>query len=345
MTHHTPEFRDEIELIDILRVIWKWKYLILGGSVLCAVAAGVISFKMPKVYRINMVLRPGILQVNDNGKNTYIDSPQNIKAIIEAGTFDYQIMKDITDTSKNDFPKSLKINVTIPKDAESIVVSHEGSDVELGQRILNNLLKLLLAKYSEMVDYYHKQYETQIIMDKADIEKYNAQIRSDEQQIKNLNRSIDELLSEIKIVNKNTNHLISERDKFISDTVNPDTILSSVLYTNTIQQNIALSNTYNDQIKRYESEKEGHKVSLETAKGERQKLLESIKNLEFKKNSIQNIKLLQSPTPSFYPIKPRKRLNVALATIVGLFTMLLLSFFIEYIHGHKTPKINKKSFE
>ncbi len=141
--------------------------------------------------------------------------------------------------------------------------------------------------------------------------------------------------SEIKIVNKNTNSLISERSKFLSDNVNPDNILSSILYTNTIQQNITLSNTYKNQIEEYNSQKENYKVSLGKAKSDLQKLLESIKSLEFEKNSIQNIQILQPPSPSPYPIAPKKKLNVILAGVGGFFLMLFLAFFLEYISKYK----------
>ncbi len=46
---------DEIELIDLLHVIWKWKYLIIGGTVFFAVTAIIISLVMPKIYRIETV--------------------------------------------------------------------------------------------------------------------------------------------------------------------------------------------------------------------------------------------------------------------------------------------------
>jgi uncharacterized protein involved in exopolysaccharide biosynthesis len=283
-----------------------------------------------------MVLRPGILRVAKDGKNIYIDSPQNIKAMIDAGTFNSQIVKDIINPDDNDSPKSLKFKVAIPTQSDAIVVSYETSDIKLGSRILKNLRNLLLGKYSEMINYHRKQYETSIIMKKAEIENYNAEIKSYEQHIKNSNRRIDELASEIKIVNKNTNSLISERDKYLSDNVNPDNILSSILYTNTIQQNITLSNTYKNQIEEYNSQKEDYKVSLGKAKSDLQKLLESIKNLEFEKNSIQNIQILQPPSPSPYPISPKKKLNVMLAAVVGLFTMLFLAFFLEYLSKHKS---------
>ena len=77
-------YEDEIELIDILRVIWKWKYFILAGTLLCALIAAIISFNMTKIYSIDMVLRPGILSVGPEGKNVYIDSPQSIKGLIDS---------------------------------------------------------------------------------------------------------------------------------------------------------------------------------------------------------------------------------------------------------------------
>ena len=36
---------DEIELIDLLRVIWKWKYLIIGGTFVFGIVAAIISLK------------------------------------------------------------------------------------------------------------------------------------------------------------------------------------------------------------------------------------------------------------------------------------------------------------
>jgi len=65
--YREEQFDDEIELMDYLRVIWKWKYLIVAGTLVCAVAAGVISFSIPKVYRIRMLIRPGVLTISEAG--------------------------------------------------------------------------------------------------------------------------------------------------------------------------------------------------------------------------------------------------------------------------------------
>ena len=77
-SHKIEHYEDEIELIDILRVIWKWKYFILAGTVVCGMIAAIISFNMAKIYSIDMVLRPGLLSIGTEGKNVYTNSSQNI---------------------------------------------------------------------------------------------------------------------------------------------------------------------------------------------------------------------------------------------------------------------------
>ena len=47
--HKEEYYNDDFELIDILRVIWKWKYIILAGTVVCGLIAAIISFNMRKI--------------------------------------------------------------------------------------------------------------------------------------------------------------------------------------------------------------------------------------------------------------------------------------------------------
>ena len=65
---------------------------------------------------------------------------------------------------------------------------------------------------------------------------------------------------------------------------------------------------------------------------------EEIENLKFKKNSIQNIQVIKAPMPSRSPIKPKTRLNVMLAGVVGLFLTVFLAFFVEYISKYRARK-------
>ena len=70
---------DEIELIDLLRVIWKWKYLIIGGTVVCALTAVIIGFYTQPIYQVSMVLKSGINKVSVDGKPAYLDSVEEFE--------------------------------------------------------------------------------------------------------------------------------------------------------------------------------------------------------------------------------------------------------------------------
>ena len=56
-----------------------------------------------------------------------------------------------------------------------------------------------------------------------------------------------------------------------------------------------------------------------------------IETLSIKKESIENIKLIQAPQSSFYPIKPKKIPNIALAFVIGSIVSIILAFFLEYL--------------
>jgi len=332
--YREEQFEDEIELMDYLRVIWKWKYLIVAGTLFCTVAAGVMSFSMPKVYSIDMVIRPGILKLDDAGNAVYVDSSQNIKAIIETGIFDREILDHVGE-SNNGSPKSLRFNVNILRNSNTIKISHETVDVNRGLQVLDNLRQALSKNYSEQVAYIQNEYEAQIDSKKAEVSYYEVKKRASEQHIKNLEKRIEELTPQIEFVRKNTTSLIRQRDKFLFNNRNEDTMLSSVFYMNTIQHNISLENSYRQEIDNCATRKEDEKFELKELNRQLGQLLEEIKGLEFKKNGVQNIEILQPPIGGPHPIKPKIKLNVMLATTVGLFLMLFLAFFVEYIQRHR----------
>ncbi len=252
------QFEDEIELMDYLLVIWKWKYLIVAGTLICAVAAGVISFSMSKVYRIDMVLRPGILTMDMGGRNVYIDSPENIKAMIETGMFDREILDHIGEPN-NRTPKSLKFKVNIPKKSDTIKISHETVDVNQGLQILSNLGRALSKSYSERLAYIQNEHEAEIDLKKAEVSHYKVNKQASEQQIKNLQKRIEELTPLIELIRKNTTSLISERDKLLSKNKNEGSMLSPVFYINIIQHNISLENSYRQEMYSYVTRKEKKK--------------------------------------------------------------------------------------
>jgi succinoglycan biosynthesis transport protein ExoP len=398
---------DEIELIDILRVLWKWKYLIIGGTIMCALAAAIYSFTLPKIYSVDTIIEPGILTIINEGgaldRRIAIDTPQNIKALIDVGSFGNNISALLGKLPKNnDFPKTIIFKTSIPPQSNAVKVSYETTNVEHGKQILNHLNDLLLKKYSQLIQYYQKEFYRKIMQKEATLSKISANILKIKNDISTAQSKIDTSIKlnsnkiatiksgveakKIQTVNsqgwikdvkieivriiKNTDFLIEERNKLLANKQERNNNLSSMIYINTIQQNIAYSNNLKNEINNINNKIVQDHAAIESLENEISDLnvqkedliketkyqistllseiddLESQKNftseeikiLNYKKDNVQNIQILKPPTSSPGPIKPKKMRNVMLATIVGLFAMFFLSFFLEYISRNNSLK-------
>jgi LPS O-antigen subunit length determinant protein (WzzB/FepE family) len=329
---------DEIELIDLLRVIWKWKYLIMGGTLACAIVAMVISTIMPKIYRIETIIRPGILRFSEDGESVYIDTPENIKALIETGAFGKKILDVLAESNTPDIPKELKFKVTLPSSSSTLKINWDTQHVEQGITILKLLGKFLMEEYGNLVGYFQNEIDRDINIEKAGIQKISTMKQSHETNIENIVKRIQELETEIVIINKNTDYLNKERNNLLSKGKDENNILSVILYSNTIQQNLQLANDYKNEIKDLKLRKETESQLMSELENELQKRVAEIENLTIKKSNIQNIQIVQQPYSSKYPVKPKKMLNVILAVFIGIFAMICLAFLFEYISRNKERK-------
>lgn len=234
------QLEDEIELMDYLKVLWKWKYLILVGTLICAIGAAVVSLNMTKIYGITTVLEPGMLKLSDDGKIVYIDSPQNIKAVIETGGINGQVLKDIKFPDQEEPPTSAGFKVTIPKGTNALEVLYETPYVDIGLQIMKNLNNGLLERYGKLVEYYSEKEDMEIAQRMSKIDDQKAVLHSTKKEIHILEKVISEVEAEVRLVKENTILLIKQREQFVSNETDTNNILSAILFTNTIQQNIAL---------------------------------------------------------------------------------------------------------
>jgi LPS O-antigen subunit length determinant protein (WzzB/FepE family) len=326
---------DEIELIDLFIVIWKWKYLIVAGTVFCALAAFAVNLILPKVYQVETIIRPGILSFGENGNNVYIDEPSNIKALIETGGFEKKILDQIDKSHTADTPKGLRFKVTLPNSSSTLKISYLTAHVDQGISALKLLGSYLMEEYVNLVDYFQNEIDRDINIKKAGIQQNDKLKRSHEANIKNIARRIKELETEIVFINENTSYLNKVRNELLSKGNDDNNILSIVLYTNTIQQNLQLANDYKSEIKNLKIGKETELQQISKLENELQKELAEIDNLKIKKRNIQSIQIIQEPYSSSDPVKPKKALNVILASCGGLFLMIFLAYLIEYISRHK----------
>jgi hypothetical protein len=201
MTNHTADSRDEIELFDYLRVISKWKYLIALGTLLFSLSAAVVSFKMAEVYTVDMILTPGIVRLGEGGEHKYIDSMENIRSLIETGTFDEKILSSLINKDGENLPKNLYFHTEVPAKSNTLKISYETSHIDQGIRILTSLHKLVVNRYSNLIDFYKSEHQIDINIKLTEISNFKASAKYSKEKIKNIQKRIDELKSETDLIN------------------------------------------------------------------------------------------------------------------------------------------------
>ncbi len=365
---------DEINLIDYLRVLWKWKWLIVAGTLVCAIIAAVISLQMPRIYEISTVIEPGIAGIKADGGFMYIDSVANISGKISEGIYNRKVEEALhLDTLKTRV--GFKSTVSKGSNAVKITSQWQEGDTDLGVKVVRQMVGLLSSDYGKIVEQRKGDYDKQVFMEQNEISKIKTERKDIDKQIKlelseiektrndirlqqatleNIRQRKGELLEELKGVKENTEKIVQQRDALLKDKT-PDRDISLLLYSTTIQQNVAYFNQLSNQVydlgtreKKIEAELDGsskkiddiktgiERLNLNKTEGLQAKIAyinAQINALDLEKELISNIQIIQEPEVSLHPVKPKKKQIVLLAGVVALFMLIFLAFFIEYIRN------------
>jgi len=332
-------YDDEIELMEYIQVVWKWKYLILAGSVICTVITLVISLnapKLPEVYRINMTVQPpNINNKNDLVKKNYIVTVDDIVTQINIGVYNKEVARQLEEHGGKYRQSSFKFKASIPRRTNFIEIYHETSNVQEGINILNYLSEVMTTAYAKEVQYFQNIDD----IEKHRLKKQIAEIAGKEilekANIAHLQERIVELKSEINHLNKNT-ELFLKKNGGVLKNKNENSEFLTDSYAQSIQQNINLKNMYKSEINEYLRLVEKSKFMLNKSKGDKEIASMELNKFAGEINRVNNIKVLRPPfATKLTTKKTNTKLNVIVAAVAGLFLMVLIAFFLEYLSRYK----------
>lgn len=325
-----PHHEDEINLIDYLRVLWKWKWLVIGGTLICAIVAAVISLQMLRVYEISTVIEPGIVGIKKLDETfMYIDSVDNISGKINEGIYDRSIEEAL---HLDPLKTKVKFKTTLAKKANVIKVTSlwEEGNTGIGVKVTGELIHLLSDNYKRIVDQKKGNYDKEIHAKRNGIKKLEAERESLKRTLTNIKVRIDKLEKEVRNIKNNTEDLITQRNLLLKKD-KTEIEMPLLLFSTTIQQNISYFNQMNDQIYNYRAKEEEARREIKSLEKDIDNAKVEITALNANKELISNIKVIQEPEVSLYPVKPKKTRIVLLAGFVGFFFFIFLAFFIEHI--------------
>jgi hypothetical protein len=316
--HYGPEqFEDEIELMDYLIVIWKWKYLILAGTFGIVLVAAIISFvswkQQPTMYQTSIVLKPGVLEIDETGNVVFISSPEDIKALIE-NDLKHKILDDIMSSKRTKLSNLIEFQVDIPQGLNKINVSLESASIEDGTTKLNYLIKALSAEFTDKTKFFQKEVERRIEEKKYEFEilllkekEMKTKINIYEKELSDIGLKT-KLLKDIKDISQNKEYMLSK---------------------------LSVENDYRNTFQIYFKENENAKFNLFELQKKTNKLLKEIEKLEKEEQNIQICQIIQSPVTTELPKSNKIKRNLLLSSAAGFFSMLFLSFFLDYIGKYK----------
>ena len=200
MYRRRDQFEDETELIDYLRVLWKWKWLIIGGTLLCILAAAIYGFTRPvvKMYRVFT-----LIEIDPRAK---LDPLDKIKSMIEYRIFNQQVLNDLSNLQGISKPESLSFEVAIPKGLNLLDIAYKTASVDLGKAVLNTLIKQLEQEYKDRIDRAKYQFDESLKEKSESIKNIQTNIQQaklvNNNEISKLNSKIKNIQASIQIIEK-----------------------------------------------------------------------------------------------------------------------------------------------
>jgi len=188
----------EVELRDYIKVLVKWKKLIIGLTILAILVSGILSyFVLPSVYKGSAIILPP--QIGGNFLTGFTPSeiqpiitseiqlikPVEVQSIIKDSSF-LAKMQNKTGISYSDLAKD--ISVSVPQGTNFVKAEFESTNKGNIQAFFNTLIDLLNETSSS-------SYEKNFSFLKTKVTDY-------ENQVKILNEEEKRILDEIESLNK-----------------------------------------------------------------------------------------------------------------------------------------------
>lgn len=318
------EQTDEIDLMDYINVLWKWKKLIIIGTLLCMLIAGIVSFLLPPIYRVNTIIEIGTTGV-------VIENPLSLLEKIKGGVYDEKIREELN-IKEADYPE---IKLDNPNNTALIGINIESSKRDQSQNILEAMDELILKEHSDLIriEKYNfsnkiKEIENNLILVNQEKTGLKNQLQLNKKNKEQIKKQIEEITSKISEL---------EREKTKVDLkANPDSTLSLLLFSNEIQENRRYFNQLQDRLNiDLEKEEENLKSQLNAEENALNSLMLQKDKLNAQLVAFRDTRIVKKAGYHEKPVRPNKKQNIIMAGIAGFMVFIFIAFIMEYLKGIK----------
>ena len=302
------EYKDEIELMDYLNVIWKKKWLIILPTLFCVIIAGIISFRLPRIWEVDAIIQPSKFFVqNEAGtfSEVVVVSPKQIAGQINQQSYSPLIAAELN-LDIRAFPGLKAENL---RDTNLVRVSVRENDTEKAKLILSSLFNHLKTDMDRKIDVEIKGIDTRIEAQENSIKQNELTIKDKLNEIKlkeiEKNMKSQEILSavnkvkisedrgksilnELKTVKERINEIEKQQKNAFAEKKEGAEALGLLLYSNEIQNNLRYYNTLDEKLSSEKIIQENLDLQIKAGKEEIRKLDNQIEKVKTEIDKINN---------------------------------------------------------
>jgi len=371
--HHQED--DTIDLFDLFKTLWNWKWLIILIFILGTVGSYGVTNILPKVYEASVIFSTedeismkrvlanpklmmkliqnenliqtvltGVIQENDlNNEITPAEQALNILLADNVISFDEEQFKEFKNTQKssNKFILNQSIELNNLPQYSFFTVQH--SDPKTAQ-LLANQLPTLLNQYglnSEQEFYIRENLKYQKQID--NIQTLQAKTLLEIESLTGKGTSSISLVEGGNDINIMTQLKLRLGEKLADKALaiasnDQNSILKIEKEIIALENEISEQDILMNQNDNLRVKFKGKQKIYETLIDQESSLIANLQKLDQKLANLKSrsVEILSSATLPSSPIKPKTRLIVALSAVVSLFVGIFLVFVIEFIKNARS---------
>ena len=310
MQENKPLEEDEIDLKELFKTIWAKKIFIVIFTLVVTILAGFYAYSKTPIYEAKALLEIGEYKINNTSKN-FVDDSSNLEK---------KLSTLFLDMEKNLKDKTSQIsNISVVKGLKNFLeIKSESTSNEEAKNEILKVLTFVQNEHEKILDDVKKQKE----MELRNIDLQISDIKSKsvaliDKKIENNIKNLKNLEEQLKQVDENLKKI---------DSLNPSLAALKLMEKRDITNSI---NTITIQNFELESKKDELLTTNLYTLEESKKIIE----LSLLPHNYKNTQIVGEIITNDFPVKPKKKLIVAVAFVTGFIISIFLVFFIQFIQG------------
>ncbi len=329
---------EEINLIDYVKVIIKRKKIIAIIFFLAVIIAGVLSFVLPKVYKIDTTLSVGKIE-NPEAKTeeervVLVEDPLQVKQKIDNDVYGILIREKLS-ISEAEYPK---ITTENPKETNLITLKINSDKIQQAQDILTEINNAIVSEHQDKIKNRLDLVDKNIKSTEEKIKLTESNIKSTENKILPIDNDIGRIESKIKSVEEEKNNLEAKIDalqKVPNYQQDPGTQFALFSAKEKLAGKKQEIESLFMEINTLKKQKDDLAIQINVLKAEIESLNSGINSLKESKSYIKETRIIKMPAVSERQVSPRPVLYMAIAMALGLFAGIFMAFGKEWWENNK----------